>query len=62
MTRDWLDRPIPRMPTWDDIDRHTDDAYEVAKQRQLDAEAETERCAKHADRRIVIPAKDATNG
>ena len=44
-----LPKPF-RGPTWEDIDRHTDDAYDRFVQEQIDAEAE----------RVVIPAKDAS--
>ena len=57
MTREWFDRPMPKMPTWEDIDRHTDEAYERGVQREIDAEAEAERNAKHANARTVILAK-----
>ena len=56
MTREWFDRPMPKMPTREDIDRHTDEAYERGIQREIDAEAE--RCAKHADSRMVIPTTE----
>ena len=42
--------------------RDEDEEYERRTQRKIDAEAEAERHAKHADARTVIPAKDATNG
>ena len=38
--------------------RDEDDAYEVHKQRELDAEAEAERCAKHADERTFIKGSE----
>lgn len=39
--------------------RDDDDAYQVSKQRKIDAEAEAERCEKHADGRIFILSEDA---
>ena len=58
MTRSWFDRPLPAMPSREDIDRHTDEAYERGIQREIDAEAEAERHAKHAEKRKVIPERD----
>ena len=42
--------------------RDEDDEYRRRIQPEIDAEAEAERAAKHAEGRTVIPAKDATNG
>ena len=55
MTREWFDRLMPKMPTCDDIDRHTDEAYERHVQEQID------RADRHAETRTVIPTKDTTN-
>ena len=38
--------------------RDADEEYEVRLQRRLDAEAEAERIAKHADSRTVIPTTE----
>ena len=56
MTREWFDRPMPKMPSREDIDRETDEAYDAHVQRQIDAEAE--RHAKHAEGRTVIPTTE----
>ena len=56
MSRDWFDRPMPAMPSREDIDRHTDEAYDKWRQEQVDAEAE--RCAKHADERTFIKGSE----
>ena len=55
MSREWFDRPMPKMPTLEDIDRHTDEAYDRHVQEQIDA------ADRHAETRTVIPAKDAQN-
>ena len=52
MTREWFDRPMPRMPTREDIDRHTDEAYERGVQREIDDHYD------HAEKRKVIPERD----
>ena len=41
--------------------RDDDEEYERKAQRQIASEAEAERIAKHADKRAVIPAKDASH-
>ena len=53
--RDAIGRRIPRMPSREDIDRRTDEIYERGVQEIIDAEWETERHAKHAEKRKVIP-------
>ena len=58
MTRSWFDRPLPAMPSREDIDRHTDEAYERGIQPEIDAEAEAERIAKYAaERKITKEAR-----
>ena len=54
MTRSWFDRPMPAMPTLADLNRGEDEAWERHVQEQIDA------ADRHAETRIVIPAKDAT--
>ena len=39
MSREWFDRPLPKMPSREDIDRRTDEVYERGIQEQIDAEA-----------------------
>ena len=39
--------------------RDDDEEYERRTQRKIDAEAEAERCAKHAEGRTVIPPMDS---
>ena len=51
MSRDWFDRPIPKMPSREDIDRHTDEAYERGIQKQIDNHYD------HAEKRTVIPTR-----
>ena len=45
-----------RGPTWEDMDRHTDEAYDRHVQEQIDAEAE--RIAKHAEKRAIIKPEE----
>ncbi len=43
MTRERIDCPLLPIPTWDDIDRHTDEAYDRHVQDQIDDEAGAKR-------------------
>ena len=58
MTSEWFDRPMPKMPTREDIDRRTDEIYERGVQEIIDAKWETERHAKHAEKRTFIKGNE----
>ena len=52
MTREWFDRPLPKMPTLADLNRGEDEAYERW------SDAEVERHARHADERTFIKGSE----
>ena len=37
MSREWFDRPLPKMPSREDIDRRTDEIYDRGIQPEIDA-------------------------